>query len=276
MNYFELTPEQLLGPLTEVEQKFAPKQFFAAGFVGLVQEAARVSIVGSRKASTPGLARARKLASLLAGRGIVVVSGLAEGIDTAAHTACIESGGHTVAVLGTPLDQVYPRQNATLQEKIMREHLCLSQFARGQTVQRGNFPMRNLTMVLISDACVIVDAGQSSGCIGFGWEALRLGRPLFITKALASKPSLQWPAEMIKYGASILSDENIEVFFELFPERCGRASIGESFPGPAVIDAVRGKIQVGLDQLDRGEGIPGDRVLEDLMAYSANYRRSKA
>jgi hypothetical protein len=119
---------------------------------GILGEGARVSIVGSRKASPEGLRRASKLAGLLAGRGIVIVSGLAEGIDTAAHTAAIHRGGRTIAVLGTPLDQVFPRQNAALQDQIMRDHLAVSQFPAGNPIQRKNFPLRNRTMALISDA----------------------------------------------------------------------------------------------------------------------------
>ena len=80
------------------------------------------------------------------------MSGLAEGIDTAAHTAAINRGGRTIAVLGTPLDQVFPRQNAALQDQIMRDHLAVSQFPAGNPIQRKNFPLRNRTMALISDA----------------------------------------------------------------------------------------------------------------------------
>ena len=89
----------------------------------------------------------------------MIVSGLAEGIDTAAHTAAISRGGRTIAVLGTPLDQVFPRQNAALQDQIMREHLAVSQFPAGHPVQRKNFPLRN-RWALISDATVIIEAGK--------------------------------------------------------------------------------------------------------------------
>ncbi len=102
MNYQSVSPQDLLGPLNEVEQKNAPKTLYVAGDTGVLGEGARVSIVGSRKASPAGLRRSSKLAGLLAGRSIVIVSGLAEGIDTAAHTAAIKRGGRTVAVLGTP------------------------------------------------------------------------------------------------------------------------------------------------------------------------------
>ncbi|MGZ3302673.1 MAG: DNA-processing protein DprA [Isosphaeraceae bacterium] len=149
MSYQNLSPQELLGPLNEVEQKNVPKTLYVAGDTGILGEGARVAIVGSRKASPEGLRRASKLAGLLADRGIVIVSGLAEGID-AAHTAAINRGGRTIAVLGIPLDQVFPRQNAALQDQIMQDHLAVSQFPAGNPIQRKNFPLRNRTMALIS------------------------------------------------------------------------------------------------------------------------------
>ncbi|HSZ59448.1 MAG TPA: DNA-processing protein DprA [Tepidisphaeraceae bacterium] len=124
MEQIELTGEELLGPLNEVEAKHAPKLLYASGDVGMLRHAARVSIVGSRKATAEGLRRAHKLASLLAAKGIVVVSGLAEGIDTAAHRAAIQAKGKTAAVIGTPLEQVYPKQNTELQHRLMQEQLA--------------------------------------------------------------------------------------------------------------------------------------------------------
>ena len=217
MSYQTLSPQELLGPLNEVEQKNAPKTLYVAGDTGMLGEGARVAIVGSRKASPEGLRRASKITGLVAGRGIVIVSGLAEGIDTAAHTAAINRGGRTIVVLGTPLDQVFPRQNAALQDQIMREHLAVSQFPAGHPVQRKNFPLRNRTMALIPDATVIIEAGNTSGSLSQGWEALRLGRPLFLAKSVTEDPSLTWPAEMLHYGAVILSDQTIEEFFDSLP-----------------------------------------------------------
>lgn len=98
-----LTPTQLLGPLNPVERQHAPERFYIAGDPAILETGARVSIVGSRQASPEGLARARKLARRLAGEGVVVVSGLALGIDTAAHIATIAAGGRTV---GYTLDPV--------------------------------------------------------------------------------------------------------------------------------------------------------------------------
>lgn len=214
----EFTAEELLGPLNETEKKFAPSRLFVAGDREILQQGARVSIVGTRNPSPEGVARARKLARILAERHMVVVSGLAKGIDTAAHLSAIESGGRTIAVIGTPLDTAYPKENEALQRRIMAEHLCVSQFAQGQATQRMNFPIRNRTMALLSDATVIIEASEKSGTESQGWEALRLGRALFIAKALVDL-GIAWPHEMLRYGARVLSNESIEELLSDLPER---------------------------------------------------------
>ena len=219
MSYQSVSPQDLLGPLNEVEQKNAPKTLYVAGDTGILEEGARVSIVGSRKASPEGLRRASKLAGLLAGRGIVIVSGLAEGIDTAAHTAAINRGGRTIAVLGTPLDQVFPRQNAALLKIRSCGTISRSRSFQPATRSSKNFPLRNRTMALISDATVIIEAGDTSGSLSQGWETLRLGRSLFLAKSVTKYQSLTWPAEMLHYGAVILSDQTIEEFFDSLPVR---------------------------------------------------------
>lgn len=211
------TPEELLGPLDEVERKHAPERLWVQGDTSLLTRGARVSIVGSRKASEIGLRRARKLARLLTDRGIIVVSGLAEGIDAAAHTEAMEASGRTVAVLGTPLDKVFPAKHRTLQDQIMSEHLAVSQFAPGSATTRQSFPMRNRTMALVSDATVIVEAGERSGTVHQGWEALRLGRQLYILESLAAH-GFKWVQDLRTYGAQVLSDSNRHLFVESLPE----------------------------------------------------------
>jgi DNA processing protein len=209
----------LLGPLNEVERKHAPDALFTAGDTRLLEQGARVSIVGFPEASPEGIRCATKFASLLAKRSIVVVSGLAEGIDTAAHTAAITRGGRTIAVIATPLDQVYPKQNAALQHRIARDHLLISQFPQGSPARRRNFLLRSRTMALISDATVIIEARDDSDSLQQAREALRLGRPLFIAKSVADDPSLTWPGAMLGYGARILSDEALDEFFDSLPPR---------------------------------------------------------
>jgi DNA processing protein len=167
----QTTAADILGSLNDVEEKYAPSQLFYAGHWSVFEAGPRVSVIGSRKASPEGLRRAQSLSRALVAHGMVVVSGLAEGIDTAAHRAAIEAGGRTLAVLGTPLDQYFPRSNRDLQERLMIEHLVVSQFPPDSIVDPRNFPMRNRTMALLTDATVIVEAGEQSGTVYQGWEA---------------------------------------------------------------------------------------------------------
>lgn len=212
-----VTPAQVLGALNDVESKYAPPEFYFAGDPTLLRRGPRVSVVGSRKASPEGLRRARALAHSLVEHDIIVVSGLAAGIDRAAHEAAIEAGGRTIAVIGTPLEQCYPRENQELQARIARDHLVVSQFPAGSPVTRSNFPIRNRTMALLTDATVIVEAGEKSGTLHQGWEALRLGRLLFLLESVARNATLTWPQEMIRHGAQILSRGNLEIALEHLP-----------------------------------------------------------
>ena len=196
----------------QIEQKFAPSKLFLSG-KSIPLPGPRVAIVGSRKASSQGIVLAQEISSYLARKSVVVVSGLAEGIDTAAHEAAIKQGGSTVAVLGTPLDKFYPARNHGLQKRIMRDHWVVSQFPVGYPTEPKNFVIRNRTMALISDASIIIEAVETSGSLHQGWEALRLGRPLFISKVITDNASLKWPKKMMEYGADELTDyeEVIEV-----------------------------------------------------------------
>jgi DNA processing protein len=198
------TAEELLGPLNPQERHFAPKALFAAGHTEWLRQPPRVAIVGARQASADGLKRAAKLARILVSHHATIVSGLADGIDAAAHVAAIEAGGRTIAVIGTPLSETFPAKHRDLQQLMMREHLVLSQFAEGLPTTRKNFPQRNRTMALISDASVIVEAGDGSGSLSQGWEALRLARPLFLMASILERRELTWPRTMIDYGAMVL------------------------------------------------------------------------
>ncbi|MFO0602484.1 MAG: DNA-processing protein DprA [Polyangiales bacterium] len=213
---FSCTPDELLGPLNDVERRNAPRAFWYEGDASLARTGARVSVVGTRDVSDEGRRRAARVARFLVERGATIVSGLAAGVDTVAHTTAIERGGRTVAVIGTGLDVVFPPQNRALHARIAAEHLLLSQFPPGTPVHKTRFPQRNRTMALLSHATVIVEAGDSSGTLSQGWEALRLGRPLFILRSVALDPKLKWPQEMIAYGAIVL--EQPEQLLPALPE----------------------------------------------------------
>lgn len=212
---FTLDPAQVMGGLNEFERRHAPEQLFACGDVSLLKAAALVAVVGSRKASLPGRKRVAKLVSALVENDVVIVSGLAAGIDTAAHEETLKRGGRTIAVLGTPLNEAHPASNAALQQRLMESHLVVTQFPVGHPTLRSNFPRRNRTMALLCNASVIVEAGESSGTLSQGWEALRLNRPLFILKSVFENEALTWPEEMRTYGAQVLED--VEQLVDVLP-----------------------------------------------------------
>ncbi|MBS1260005.1 MAG: hypothetical protein MAG473_00314 [Thaumarchaeota archaeon] len=210
--------EELLGrPLNDVEKKVKVDTLFVEGSLKIPLPCPKVSIIGSRKASLQGIENAQRLAKTLIENQVVIVSGLAEGIDTAGHETAIKMNGKTIAVLGTPLNKTFPAKNFELQQEIMKNHLAVSQFPVDYPTNKKDFVIRNKTMALISDASVIVEAGKSSGSLHQGWETLRLGRPLFIWESVVNNKELDWPQEMMNYGAMKLSDP-IDVL-EVLPTR---------------------------------------------------------
>ena len=180
--------------------------FYCRGNLSLLSAPMRVSIIGSRQASEQGIYRAERLARLLAEDEVVVVSGLARGIDTAAHKATIKAGGKTIAVLGTPISRQYPPENRGLQEEIARNHLLISQVPVARHARQtpaGNrlfFPERNITMSALSHASVIVEAGERSGSLIQGRAALEQKRRLFIF-ASCFRRGLVWPERFEQQGA---------------------------------------------------------------------------
>lgn len=182
-----------------------PPVLFTRGNNDLMQ-CPSVSVVGTRHPSSDGVKRARKLALLLGDMGFVVASGLAKGIDTAAHSGTINSDGRTMAVIGTSLDECYPKENANLQEEIANKHLLISQFPFGHPITKYNFPSRNQTMSGLSLATIIVEAGETSGALIQAQQCLRQKRQLFILKNLVENPKLEWPKKYVgKEGVFIVS-----------------------------------------------------------------------
>lgn len=161
-----------------------PLILFYAG--RLADDFASFAIVGSREPSEDGTRFAAALSGIAAQAGITVVSGLARGIDRAAHQAALEAGGRTVAVIGTGLDRFYPPEHEELQQRIAIDGLVVSQFPPGATPTRATFPMRNATMSAYSALTVIVEAGEKSGTKIQAAAAVKHGRPLVLTRQVAN------------------------------------------------------------------------------------------
>jgi DNA processing protein len=179
---------------------------YYSGFWDLVYTRG-VAIVGTRKPSEDGIRRTRKLVRRLVADDFTIVSGLAAGIDTAAHQAALAEGGRTIAVIGTPLSSVYPKTNAKLQEKIARQFLVISQVPlkrwekQDHRLNRFFFPERNVTMSALTEASIIVEAGETSGTLIQARAALQQGRKLFILESNFRRKELTWPHRFEERGA---------------------------------------------------------------------------
>lgn len=165
-----------------------------------------VAIVGTRHPSTDGLLRTKRLVKEFVKQGFVIASGLASGIDTQAHTTALDEGGNTIAVLGTPLNVVYPKENIGLFKRILNDNLVISQVPfikyehQPYNTKRFYFPERNKTMSAISEATIIVEAGETSGTLIQARAALEQGRKLFILASCFDN-GLTWPDKYLAKGA---------------------------------------------------------------------------
>jgi DNA processing protein len=170
-------------------------------------ETPSVAVVGTREPSPEGIERTSAIARRLVKDGFTVVSGLARGVDAAAHQAAIQAGGKTIAVIGTPLNRVYPKENSALQDRIAQNYLLISQVPvyryskQDYRRNRGFFPERNKTMSALTEATIIVEAGQTSGTLIQARAALAQGRKLFILDSCFNNPSLTWPQDFESRGA---------------------------------------------------------------------------
>lgn len=173
----------------------------------LAEAPRRIAVVGTRQVSEDGARRTRKLVKGLVEHDFTIVSGLAQGVDTIAHETAIECGGRTIAVIGTPISEVYPKENASLQRHIASEYLLISQVpvlryeAQNFKWNRLFFPERNKTMSALSEATVIVEASETSGTLIQARAALNQGRKLFILESNFHNPAITWPARYEKLGA---------------------------------------------------------------------------
>lgn len=182
-----------------------PLALFYRGSLQSVQSP-MVAVVGSRRASPYGVNCARELARQLASAGITVVSGLARGIDAAAHEATLAAGGCTIAVLGTGIDIVYPRSHRRLMDAIAECGLVLSEFPPGTPPVAQNFPIRNRVISGLSLGVVIVEATSRSGSLITARTAAEQGREVFAVPGSIFSRGSEGTHRLIQYGAKLVHD----------------------------------------------------------------------
>lgn len=186
-------PRNLLGIFNK------PPLLFISGTWREDRDSLSVAVVGTRKPSADGVKRAQLAARKLANAGITVISGLAAGIDAAAHAAALDAGGRTVAVMGTGMDRIYPAENRELARRILEaDGALLSQFFPDQQPTQWSFPMRNVTMSGLSLATLVIEGGETSGARQQARHALQHGRTVFLVASLVSAHA--WARKMVDLG----------------------------------------------------------------------------
>ncbi len=181
-----------------------PPILFYRGHLEILKSPA-IAIVGSRKATPYGRAVARRLGKDLTQAGLVVVSGMARGIDSEAHWGCLGAGGQTVGVLGNGVDVVYPRENRLLYDEVEKSGLLLSEFQPGTQPEPGHFPIRNRIISALSIGLVVVEALTKSGAMITVSYALEQGKDVFAVPGPITSPNSHGPHQLIQEGAKLVN-----------------------------------------------------------------------
>ncbi len=231
----------------------APAALFVAGDPQWLWFA-QIAIVGSRNPTDGGIANARDFAHTLARSGLVVTSGLADGIDAAAHRAALDAGQATVAVVATGLDQTYPARNATLAEAIAQHGAVVSEYPPGTGPQRQHFPMRNRIIAGLALGTLVVEAAQRSGALITAREAAEAGREVFALPGSIHNPLAKGCHRLIRDGAAL-----VETAQEIIEAMAPRAQ--------ELASALRSR----LEAAEAGTGAPPSAPGED-----EDYRRLRA
>jgi DNA processing protein len=209
MRWMELSGARLLfhgepdypQPLAQIASP--PPVLFVLGEVGILGEM-QIAMVGARNPTPGGRSTALDFAAQLAGAGLTVTSGLAVGIDAASHEGALGAGGRTIAVCGTGLDEVYPRQHAGLAARIRERGALVSQFPPRSPPRRQNFPRRNAVLGGLSAGTLVVEAALDSGSLQTAAWAAREGRKVFAIPGSIHNPLARGCHELIRKGAQLV------------------------------------------------------------------------
>lgn len=216
---------------------YPPLVLFWRGNISCAEQPT-IAVVGSRKCSHSGRAVAERLGRGLAAEGFVVVSGLARGIDTAAHRGALAAGGASIAVLGCGVDVCYPAENRRLLAEIVEKGAVVSEFPMGTPPLRQNFPLRNRIVSGLSLGVLVIEAGEASGALVTVTHALSQGREVFVVPGDITLTSTIGSNRLLKEGARPVTEVE-DIIEELGPRLDGKLEpIGSCAP---MADSVSGK-----------------------------------
>ena len=236
-----------------------------------------LAIVGSRNATRQGLVDAEAFAAAASQAGLTVVSGLALGIDAAAHRGALEGVGSTIAVIGTGPDRIYPARNADLARRIAEKGVVVSEFAVGTPPLAPNFPRRNRLIAGLARGCLVVEAADQSGSLITARLALDAGREVFAIPGSIHSPLAKGCHKLIKQGAKL-----VETAQDILEELCWEdvvSPVARSQPaGPApvreedVVLLALGRDLCDLDTLSARTGLATDALLARLLPLELDGR----
>jgi DNA processing protein len=250
-----------------------PALLYAAGRTELLSRAA-LAIVGSRNASAQGEDNAERFAKALSDAGFSIVSGLALGIDAAAHRGGLAGASSTMAVLGTGIDVVYPRRNAALAAQIASRGLLVSEFAPGTAPAAHNFPRRNRLISGLAQGCLVVEAALASGSLITARAAADQGREVFAIPGSIHSPLSKGCHALIKSGAKLVESAD-DVLAELTGfRRSGFATTvaGAAEPTEPVLLQHMGHDPVDVDSLCSRAGLSAEQVSSELLRLELDGR----
>lgn len=222
------------GELDEIASP--PEELWLRGRSELLQRRPRVAVVGTRSPTPYGELQAARLAAFLALNGVVVVSGLARGIDEIAHLATLEAGGGTLAVLGSGVDRPWPEGELT--RRMEHEACLLSEFPPGQGPRRHHFPWRNRIIAGLASAVVVVEAARASGSLITARWAIDQGRAVFAIPGRIDHPMAQGCHRLLREGAELL-ESPADLLPVLGLKRLEEA--GPTSPAHPILSALRGE-----------------------------------
>ncbi|HHZ19870.1 MAG TPA: DNA-protecting protein DprA [Firmicutes bacterium] len=233
------------------------------------QDVNAVAVVGSRNPTPTGAYIAEELALALGQQGITVVSGLARGIDTAAHWGAVRGGGRTIAVLGSGLDELYPPENRSLGEEIQKNGLLISEFPLGTKPVAGNFPSRNRIISGLSLGVLVVEAAKDSGSLITANLALEQGREVFAVPGPIYSMVSKGANRLIQQGAHLVQDVgdilNALQLTKITAEQLAAVRREQLAPAEERILAVLGEGPRHIDLVIRDSGLPASEVASTLV-----------
>jgi DNA processing protein len=252
-------------PRALLELGYAPPVFFFVGRRELLNRPA-LAIVGSRNATAQGLDNARNFARALADAGLTIVSGLALGVDAAAHEGALLGAGSTLAVVGTGLDRVYPARHRELAHRIANDGGLLSEFPPGTPPREHNFPRRNRLISGLAKGVLVVEAAQKSGSLITARYAGEQGREVFAIPGSIHSPLAKGCHKLIREGAKLVETAQ-DILEELGMASKGTGNLQSAASAPISSNALLAALAddpVDIDALVARTGLPTEAVTAEL------------